>query len=304
MNSLVKRLPLLALWLCLAPGWVLAQKDGQVTPASPGTQQGSTGTPAGSSGTDAGRSSSSSTASSLVTTEKEEKKKVKVPKRIYLGKRVKKGYTKTGKGKNATIEQFKYLKKHEDPAEYLPEKYYFDTKKRKIFKARELPEKDFRVLHGPYKKLQGGKVLEEGFFYVGARHGRWERYNKDNILQDKTYYDKGMLRDSKVTYYDAAQQKMKEVIPFEYGEKTGLYLSFYPNGQVHWEGWYEKGNRVGVWTEYYDFRHRRHYQYQYAESGFDEPIEPYLIKEFDRNGNTVWELKDNKPKKPAPKRAN
>ena len=224
--------------------------------------------------------------------ELEEKKPPKKKKKVYLGHRFKKGYTKKGKGKSRTVEQFGYLKTFKEPKEYLLDKYYYDVKKKKLLRGRQLPEKDLKVLHGPYKKMIGGEVVEEGYFNIGAKHGRWEKYNNKNILLAKDYFDNGLPRDAEVSFYDPARTKLKQVIPWEYGEKTGQYLEFYDNGQLHWEGWYENGRRVGVWTEYYDFRNRRHYQYQYPESAFDEEHEPFLIREYDRNGNTVYELKE------------
>jgi antitoxin component YwqK of YwqJK toxin-antitoxin module len=220
-----------------------------------------------------------------------QKKKPKVKKNIYFGRKIKKGFTKSGKGKNQIIEQFRYLKVAEKPNEQVPDKYYYDLKRKKIFKARLLPEKNIKILHGPYKKMQNGLVLEEGFFYLGLKHGRWERYNKNNILLDKDYYDQGFHKDAQVIYYDAGRRQIKEVQPFEYGEKTGTYVSYYPNGHIHWHGQYERGKRVGVWVEYFDFKNRKHYEWQYPESSFDDPFDPILVKEYDRNNTLIFEDK-------------
>ena len=222
----------------------------------------------------------------------EDDKKKKKPKKVYMGKKYKKGYTKSGRSRKKTVEQFGYLKKHEEPKEYLLEKYYYDVKKKKLFKGAQLPKDKFKILHGPYKKLVNGIVVEEGYFNVGAKHGRWEKYHINGTLLAKDYFDNGLPRDAEVSFYDAGRTKLKQVIPWEYGEKTGQYYEFHENGLLSWQGWYEKGKRVGVWTEYYDFRNRRHFQYQYPESCYDEQFEPYVIREYDRNGKIVFELKE------------
>ena len=222
-------------------------------------------------------------------TVKEEPKKKKKKKKIFLGYRIKKGITRTGRGKNATIETFTYLKKYIEPSAYAPAKYYYHVRRRKIFKGRTIDPKVSKILHGPYKKLQGGKTLEEGFFYIGTKHLRWEKYNKGGILLGKSHFEKGYPRDAKITYYDAAQKKVKEVIPYLNGKVEGDYVKFRPDGLLEWEGQYENGRKIGEWIEYWPFRNRRRYVYKYAESGYDEPIEPYLFREYNRNNVLIYE---------------
>ena len=216
-------------------------------------------------------------------------KKSKKKKNIFLGYRIRKGYVKSGKGKNATIEKFSYLTEYMEPSPYAPAKYFYDTKRHRILKARTIDPKKARIVHGPYKKTVGGKVVAEGYFYVGTRHLRWEAYNKAGILLSKSHFEKGFPRDAIVHYYDAGQKKLKEVIPFVNGKAEGDYVMFHANGLHAWEGQYEKGKKVGVWTEFYDFRNRRHYEYQHPESADDPPFEAYLLKEYDRHGNLIFE---------------
>ena len=217
------------------------------------------------------------------------RKKRKKEKNLFLGYRTKKGYVKTGKGKNATIEKFSYLKEYIEPSMYAPAKYYYDIKRHRIYKARTIDPKRARIVHGPYKKMVGNKVVAEGYFYVGTRHLRWETYNKDGILLSKSHFEKGFPRDAIINYYDGAQKKMKEVIPYVNGKVEGDYIMFHPNGLLAWEGQYEKGKKVGVWTEFYDFRNRKHYEYQYPESADAENFDAFLIKEYDRHGNIIYE---------------
>lgn len=217
------------------------------------------------------------------------RKKSRKKKNIFLGYRIRKGYVKSGKGRNATIEKFSYLVEYREPSMYAPAKYYYDTKRHRIYKARTIDPRKARIVHGPYKKTVGGKVVAEGYFYIGTRHLRWETYNKDGILLSKSHFEKGFPRDAIVNYYDAGQQKIKEVIPYVNGKVEGDYVMFRENGLLAWEGQYEKGKKVGVWTEFYDFRNRKHFEYQYPESADAQPFEAFLIKEYDRHGNIIFE---------------
>ena len=224
--------------------------------------------------------------------EKEKKRKKKYSKRYFLGEKVSRGFVKRGKGSREEIETFSYLPVHKEPNPYAPLKYYFDTKKKVIYRtsADEVDPNRYKVLHGPYEKRIGGNTVEEGYYYVGTKHLRWETYRRgdEGILTNKQHYEKGFQRDAVVTYYDGGK-KIKEVMPYEYGEVQGTYYRFYENGEVEWTGKYEKGKKVGVWIKHYDFRGRRHYEYQYPQTAYDKPFEPYLVKEYDRHGTLIYE---------------
>ncbi|PRY14838.1 hypothetical protein CLV24_10375 [Pontibacter ummariensis] len=225
--------------------------------------------------------------------EQDNKRKKKRNKRYFLGYKVKRGFIRSGGRAREELETFSYLPEYEAPNPYAPQKYFYDTKKKVLHRSGS-DEKDpdrYKVLHGPYVKKIDGQVVEEGYFYVGTKHLRWEKYRRDEegTLADKKHYEKGFPRDAVVTYYDGAGKKIKEVIPYEYGEVQGMYYRFYENGQVQWSGKYDKGRKVGIWINYYDFRGRRHYEYQYPETIYEKPFEPYLVKEYDRHGTTIFE---------------
>ncbi|WP_162910817.1 toxin-antitoxin system YwqK family antitoxin [Hymenobacter oligotrophus] len=225
--------------------------------------------------------------------EAQRKALAKRKKNVFLGEPIKKGFAKSGaKGRNQVIEIFYYLKVPKQPNAYAPSKWYFNVAKRRIEKTASAAEADpgkYKVLHGPYRKMQGGKVVETGFYYVGTRHLRWERYNKENILLSKVHYEQGFPRDAHISYYDGGQTMVKEVIPYIDGKLEGEYVSFKPNGQLDWAGEFENGRKVGTWTKYWGFRNRRHYEYQYGDSGFDPEQEPVLVKEYNRNGVLIYE---------------
>jgi antitoxin component YwqK of YwqJK toxin-antitoxin module len=220
----------------------------------------------------------------------QQKRKKKADKRYFMGDKVSRGFVKSGgRGDREVVETFSYLVEHKDPNPYAPEKFYYDTKKRKLYKTRnEVDPDQHKVLHGPYKKEQGGEVVEEGYFYAGTKHLRWERYNRNGILLAKEHFEKGFLRDAVVTYYEGTK-KIKEVIPYAYGEVQGTYYRFYENGQLEWSGQYQKGRKVGVWVKHYDFRARRQYEYQYPKTPYEPAMEPYLVKQYDRHGTLIYE---------------
>lgn len=224
--------------------------------------------------------------------EKKKKRKARHSKREFLGYKIKRGFTKSGGSYRETIETFGYLPVYEAPDRYAPYKYYYDTKNRKLARSAAVQEDTdrYKVLHGPYKKTLDGEVVEEGYFYVGTKHLRWEKYrnNEDHTLVGKEHYEKGFLRDAVVTYYGDTK-KIKEVIPYEYGQVQGPYYRFYENGQLEWSGQYEKGRKVGVWINYYDFRNRRRYEYQYPKTAYDAPHEPYLLRAYDRHATPIYE---------------
>ena len=231
---------------------------------------------------------------------KHKNKKRKKKKKEFLGFQVKKGFTKSGSGKNATIEIFYYLPKYVEPSQYAPAKYYYNTRRKRIYRGTPPKASEARIPHGPYKKLVGKQVVTEGYFYLGTRHLRWETYNRNNILLTKTHYEKGFQRDAIINYYDAAKTKIKEVIPYSEGKIDGEYVSFLENGLKAWEGQYEKGKKVGVWIEYWPFRNRKHFEYQYPESADAEPFEPYLLREYDRHSTLIYE-RGKLDKRPAAK---
>jgi antitoxin component YwqK of YwqJK toxin-antitoxin module len=232
----------------------------------------------------------------------DQRKSKKKKKNIFLGERIKKGYTKTGgKGRNQVIEIFYYMKMPKQPNPYAPQKWFFNPAKRRLEKTASSSEVDlnkYKVLHGPYKKMQGGKVVETGYYNVGTRHLRWERFDRNNLLLSKTHYEQGFPRDAQISYYDGGNTMVKEIIPYVNGKIEGEYASFKADGQPDWVGQFENGRKVGTWTKYWGFRARRHYEFQYGESGYDPETEPVLVKEYNRNGELIYE-KDKLDKREA-----
>ncbi|MBD2770228.1 hypothetical protein IC235_20270 [Hymenobacter sp. BT664] len=230
--------------------------------------------------------------------EKDAQRKTKKKKKnVFLGERIKRAFAKSGpKGRNQIIEVFYFLKDPKTLNAYAPAHYYYDTKKRKVLKMAALEDDvpTLKVLHGPYKKLQNNKVLETGYYYLGTRHLRWERFDKNGVLLAKTHYEMGFPRDANVSYYGEDRSLINEVVPYVNGKLEGDYAKFLINGQPDWRGQFENGRRVGVWTKYWGFRGRRRYEYQYGESGYDpEVTEPELIREYNRNATIIYDKEKN-----------
>ncbi len=230
---------------------------------------------------------------SLASDKKEKPKVKKLPKRVYYGLKTRKGYVKTDRNGKITLELFYTLKVPQTPDPYVKDIYWLDPKKKKL-NIGQIPEKQkaiARILHGPYKKLINGDLIEEGIFYVGTKHGRWEQYtpNDDEILVDKKKYYKGWPREAQITYYDADRKLIKEVIPFENGKRQGDYYYFHANGAVATQGKYENDQAIGLWKEFFDNKKKLKKETQYAENGFVKDFTPYVVTEFDEKGQLIYD---------------
>ncbi len=223
-----------------------------------------------------------------------EPKKKKRKKKVFYGIKTKRGFVKTSRGRNVILEFFYYIKDFEEPDPYVRDIYWYSFKKKQIIKSRKIDKKYGVLLHGPYqKKLGDEQILEEGIFYKGMKHARWMRLDKKDILLDKEKYYKGWPRESLVAYWDDDRQKLKEIIPVEFGEREGYYYYFHENGRIGAMGEYKFGQKVGVWTEYYEGSRRRKRQIQYKnpETPFAKGFKPFVMKEWDERGRVIYDRK-------------
>lgn len=228
--------------------------------------------------------------------EKAAQRKKPVKKKIFLGERIKKAYVKSGpKGRNQTVEIFYYLKTFHQPDPMAPAAYYYSPRKHKIYKATgELDASTDKVLHGPYKRMRNNQVLETGYFANGTRHLRWETFDLKGTLLTKTHYEMGFPRDANISYYDAGQTMLREVVPYVNGKLEGDYAKFRNDGRREWTGHFENGRRVGEWTNFGDYKKYPRYVFQYGESGFEPEVEePELIREYSRGGSIIYDKEKN-----------
>lgn len=221
-----------------------------------------------------------------VKDKEKEKRQKKRKKNVFYGMKTRKRVTKVARGNNVTIEKFYVLKQYATPNRFLAEKYYYDKSQRKIVRTYQVDEKYGMPLHGSYQKLVNGEVVINGVFFVGGQHGRWEEYGPDMQLRDKLYYYQGYPKESEISYWDSEQTKIKEVIPIQYGQKHGTYLSYFESGRIAEVGEYDNGEKVGRWTEFYDrWVKNQKREWQYKSSATAEDIEPYVLREWDESGN-------------------
>jgi len=216
-------------------------------------------------------------------------KKKKPKKNIYYGIKTKKGFTRSGAGDNVVVELFSYLKVYEEPDAYVRDVYWYNFKRKKIVSSKNIDKEYAGILHGPYQKVMGEQLLEEGFFYKGTKHGRWVELNKADILVNKEKYYKGWPRESKVAYWDLERTRIREVIPVEYGEKEGYYYAFHENGEVAVMGEYSFDGKVGVWREYYPVRNRRKREVEYGKDPFNKSFQPYILREWNEKGELIYD---------------
>lgn len=216
----------------------------------------------------------------------EAKKKKK--KNVFYGLKTRKGFTRKGFGDREVITLFHYLKDYQDPNPYIRDVYWYDTESDQIKISSNINKETARILHGPYKRILGDQVIEEGIFYIGTKHGRWTEFNSNDILTNKQKFIKGWPKESEISYYDPKGAHVKEVIPIEHGEEEGIYYYFHDNGQVAVVGEYQYGEKVGVWREYYKNRARRKKEIQYKKDPFEKNFSPYVLREWDESGKLVY----------------
>jgi hypothetical protein len=224
--------------------------------------------------------------------EKNALKKKKVKKKVFYGLKTRKGFTKKGVGSKMVVELFHTLKVWKDPNPYAKEIYVFDIRKQQVLMVPSIDPKkksQYLLMHGPYKKMQGDKILEEGIFYIGTKHGRWELYDKDFTLIDKTKYYKGWPKESKLSFYDGAQTKLKEVLPYEFNLRNGDYYMFKENGEILIEGQYKDDLKAGVWVEYYPNTNKKKKETHYPKNPLHEKKAPIVYREWDEKGNLIME---------------
>lgn len=218
-------------------------------------------------------------------------KEKKLPKTLFYGVKTKRGYAITGKGKGRVTELFYYIPVWKEPDPYVPTVYWYNLKKRKVMSTPILDKdkKYARLLHGPYVRKSTYELLEEGIFYVGSKHGRWERYDKNFTLIDKTKYFRGWTRESLISYYDQDRKKIQEIIPVQYGIRAGKYFRFYESGLLQEEGNYAENHRIGLWIEYYEDRKKRKRVTEYPKDPYDTDTKPVVLKEWDANGRITFD---------------
>lgn len=229
----------------------------------------------------------------------EEAKKKKRKKNVFYGIKCKRKTLKRVKNTTVTFEKFYLLPNFEQPNAYPYAKYLYNNDKKEIARVRTAKESTGIPLHGMYERIVNREVRERGYFYKGVKHGRWESYDKNGNLTNKTKWDKGFPKNAEITLYPQDTRLIKEVIPIQYDKKEGMYLSFYENGNVKEVGEYLENEKVGLWIEYYDFIQKNGYQRKKREVMHKKKkdvfanIEPIVQRAWNENGEQTIKKKRN-----------
>lgn len=224
------------------------------------------------------------------TSKSDKKKKKKKKKNYYFGEKTKKSFIKQSLRGQTQIQYFHYTlaKRTVDP--YIRDVYWLDSKDRSI-RTRDFDPSKGYLLHGPYEKRVEDVLVESGMYYYGTKHGRWMKYDNKNILQDKAHFSEGWPKASRVSYYNRADKKIEKVTPIEYDLEEGNFFHFYEDGQIAVTGEYHYGEKVGLWTEYWNTKNNkviRKREIQYQEEPFTKKFIPYIKTEWDKDGNLIY----------------
>ena len=197
-----------------------------------------------------------------------------------------------GNGNRSTVEEINVVKFVEDESlsAYAQEIWWFDPNQSRIVNSSIKDNKTAQICHGPFRKIVNNVTIEQGFFYMGTKDGRWETFGPENELEGKVYYHRGFLAGSSITYHDDAKKKIKQVIPNFYGKIRGNYLSFYPSGNLKEDGKLDDSVRIGRWREFYEFGTggRLKKEWRYGKDKFDAS-EPILMVERDAQGKIIYQ---------------
>lgn len=224
--------------------------------------------------------------------EKEEKKekKKKERKNIWFGIKTRRGYAKREIRGQEIYEYFNYTEDSRRLDPYIRDVYWFDTQERSIRTSGYEEGKGY-LLHGPYERTINETVVESGMFYYGTKHKTWMLFDSNNVLQDKNHYSEGWPKESRISYYESSSRSVEEIIPIQYGLEEGNYFYFYDDKQVAVTGEYQYGEKVGLWTEYWDTGNTkaiRKREIQYQDEPYTKNFRPYIRAEWDKDGNLVY----------------
>lgn len=218
------------------------------------------------------------------------KKKKKTKKNFYFGEKTKKSFIKQSLRNQTHIQFFHYTfsKRTVDP--YIRDVYWIDTKE-KVIRSHDFDPSRGYLLHGPYEKRIDDVLVESGMYFFGTKHGRWMKYNNKNILLDKAHFSEGWPKASRVSYYNRADKKIEKITPIEYDLEEGNFFHFYEDGQIAVVGEFHYGEKVGLWTEYWNTKNTKTIkkrEIQYQEEPFNKKFIPYIKAEWDRDGNLIY----------------
>lgn len=224
-----------------------------------------------------------------VKAEKKEKKK-NARKNTWFGVKTRKGSTRRSLRGQEYLELFHYTDATRTTNPYLRDLYWFDPKERALRTEGFAPGQGY-LLHGPYQRMVNQEVVESGMFFYGSKHQTWMVFDENNVLQDKAHFTEGWPRASKITYFNTAAKAIEKLIPMQYGLEEGDFYHFYENQQIAVTGEYRYGQKVGLWTEYWNTNKGqaiRKREIQYQEQPYSKNFRPFIRAEWDKDGKLVY----------------
>jgi antitoxin component YwqK of YwqJK toxin-antitoxin module len=222
------------------------------------------------------------------TAKKEKKKKAK--KNIWFGIKTQKSFTKRELRGQTYYEFFNFTIATREPNPYIRDVYWYDSKDKSIKTKGYTPGTGY-LLHGPYERTVNDEIVESGMFYYGTKHKTWMLFDDQNILQDKTHFDEGWPKEAKISFFDPTTRAIEQIIPVQYGLEEGNFFHFYESEQVAVTGEYKFGEKVGLWTEYWDNKNTkaiRKREIQYQEEPYTRNFRPFIRAEWDKDGNLIY----------------
>lgn len=220
---------------------------------------------------------------------KKEKKK-KARKNIWFGIKTQRGFIRNDIRGQSIYEYFNYTDVGRNPDPYIRDVYWFDPKERAILSEGYTKGTGY-LLHGPYERRVNDVVVESGMYFYGTKHKTWMLFDSKNVLQDKNHYEEGWPRESRISYYNRSSNTLEEITPIQYGLEEGNYFYFYEDKQIAVTGEFQYGEKVGLWTEYWDTNNTRAIrkrEIQYSDSPFEDNFRPYIRAEWDKDGNLIY----------------
>ncbi|MBY5952759.1 hypothetical protein KUV23_17390 [Algoriphagus marincola] len=224
--------------------------------------------------------------------EKEEKKakKKKIRKNIYFGIKTRRGFLRRDLRGQDIVELFNYTDAERQPDPYIRDVFWYDPGEKSIQNENYQPGQGY-LLHGPYERRINDVVVESGMYYYGMKHKTWMLFDQRNVLQDKNHFEEGWPRESRITYYNQSSKSIEKIIPVQYGLEEGYFFHFYEDQQIAVTGEYQFGQKVGLWTEYWDTNNARAIrkrEIQYQEEPYMDDFRPYIRAEWDKDGNLIY----------------
>lgn len=217
-------------------------------------------------------------------------KKKKIKKNIWFGVKTQKAFTKREIRDQIYHEFFSYTNIVKKPDPYIRDIYFYDSKNKAVKSTGYTSENGY-LLHGPYERTVNDQIVETGMFYYGTKHKTWMIFDEKNILQDKTYFDEGWPKEAKISFFNQRARTIEQIIPIQYGLEEGNFFHFYESNQLAVQGEYRFGEKVGLWTEYWDTKNTnaiRKREIQYQEEPYTRNFRPFIRAEWDKEGNLIY----------------